>query len=122
MTLRATVLVLLFAPELFAQEAPSLPAGPPPLMAGPVNLYPGIALRDIRIRFQHPRRSRQSESKDYTFTTEPRIRAVLPFGATQLSGSAAVGFVYYATFKDEQSINRLFTGRFEEQYVTVYFV
>ncbi len=110
LTLLATVLVLMLASNLFAQEGPS--TGAAPLLAGPVSLYPAIVLRDVG--FDSNIRDEPNDPKqDFTFTAEPHLRAVLPFGSWQLTGSATVGFVYYATYKSEQSINRRFEGRFE---------
>ena len=112
MALHATVLVLMFAPCLFAQEGSSLPAGAAPLVAGPVNIFPSLVLRDVGFD-SNVRNDPENPKQDFTLTAEPRLRAVLPFGSAQLTGSATVGFVYYATYKEEQSINQLFEGRFE---------
>ena len=79
---------------------------------GPVNLYPSIVLRDIGVD-SNIRNDADEPKEDFTLTAEPRLRAAVPFGSTLLSGSATVGFVYYATYKEQQSINRLFGGRFE---------
>ncbi len=111
LALHATVLVLMLAPGLFAQEGPSSPAGPAPLVAGPVDLFPSIVLRDVGFD-SNVRNDPANPKQDFTLTAEPRLRAVLPSGSAQLTGSATVGFVYYATYKSEQSINQLFEGRF----------
>jgi hypothetical protein len=107
----AVAVLLMWAPGLAAQGVPASP-GEIRLGAGPVGLYPSIVLRDVGydsnifIETNDPK-------GDFTFTTQPRLRAVLPIGSTQLTGSATVGFVYYATYKNQQSINRIFEGRFE---------
>ena len=80
------------------------------LVVGPVNLYPSIVLRDIgvdsNIRNDADIRCRISPSR------RSRACGRVPVGATLLPGSVA-GFVYYATYKSQQSINRRFGGRFE---------
>lgn len=109
---RYTVAVfLMWAPALAAQSVPA-PPGEIHLAVGAVSLYPSIVLRDVG--FDSNILNETNDPKgDFTFTTQPRLRAVLPLGSTQLTGSATVGFVYYATYKSQQSINRLFEGRFE---------
>ena len=69
-------------------------------------------LRDIGVD-SNIRNDADNPMQDFTLTAEPRLRAELPVGSTLLSGFASAGFVYYATYKSEQSINRRFGGRFE---------
>jgi hypothetical protein len=88
------------------------PAGEGAFLVGPVTLYPSIVLRDVG--FDSNIRNEADEAKeDFTLTAQPRLRAAVPFGSTLLTASASVGFVYYATYEEEQSINRLFEGRLE---------
>ena len=95
-----------------AQTSPLAPAGEVALLVGPVTLNPSIVLRDVG--FDSNVRNEADEPKeDFTLTAQPRLRAAVPFGSTLLTASASVGFVYYAAYKEEQSINRLFEGRFE---------
>jgi hypothetical protein len=108
--LQVTVLVLMLAPELHAQGGPS--AGSAPLVAGPVNLFPSFVLRDVGFD-SNVLNDAQNPKQDFTATAEPHLRAAMPFGFAQLTGSATVGFVYYATYKTEQSINRRIEGRLE---------
>ena len=105
MALQTAVLVLMWAPGLTAQTGPSPPAGGATLVVGPVNLYPSIVLRDIGVD-SNIRNDADDPKQDFTLTAEPRLRAELPVGSTLLTGSASVGFVYYATYKSQQSINR----------------
>ena len=107
-----TVLVLMWASGLAAQTTPSPPGQAATWLVGPVTLYPSIVLRDIGVD-SNIRNESDNPKEDFTFTAQPRLRAAVPFGSTLLTGSATVGFVYYATYKSEQSINRLFEGRFE---------
>ena len=95
-----------------AQTSQRPPAGEGAWLVGPVTLYPSIELRDVG--FDSNVRNQTDEAKeDFTLTAQPRLRAAVPFGSTLLTASASVGFVYYATYKEEQSVNRLFEGRFE---------
>ena len=110
--LHMTVLALLWAPGPAAQTSPSPPGEGAIWLVGPVTLYPSIVLRDVG--FDSNIRNEADDAKeDFTLTAQPRLRAAVPFGSTLLTGSATVGFVYYATYKEEQSINRLFEGRLE---------
>ena len=108
--LHTTVLALLWAPGPAAQTSPSPPAEGAIWLAGPVTLYPSIVLRDVGFD-SNIRNEADAAKEDFTLTAQPRLRAAVPFGSTLLTGSASVGFVYYATYKEEQSINRLFEGR-----------
>ena len=77
-----------------------------------MTLYPSIVLRDVG--FDSNIRNEADEAQgDFTLTAQPRLRAAVPFGSTLLTTSVTVGFVYYATYKDQQSVNRLFEGRLE---------
>ena len=106
------VLLVVSAPRLAAQTSQMPPAGEAAFLVGPVTLYPSIVLRDVG--FDSNIRNEADEAKeDFTLTAQPRLRAAVPFGSTLLSASATVGFVYYATYKEQQSINRLFEGRLE---------
>ena len=107
-----TVLVLVWASGLAAQTSPSPPGDAATWLVGPVTLYPSIVLRDIGFD-SNVLNEPDAAKEDFTLTAQPRLRAAVPFGSTLLSGSATVGFVYYATYKEQQSINRLFEGRLE---------
>src|SRR4051812_47122136 len=110
----AIVLTVMWIWGLTAQASSASPSlgEATALRLGPVFLSPSIALRDVGVDSNiandpdHPR-------QDFTLTAQPRLRAAMPLGATQLSGALSVGFVYYATYKDQQSINRRYEGRFE---------
>jgi len=106
------VLLVSSAPGLAAQTSQMPPAGEAAFLAGPVTLYPSIVLRDVG--FDSNIRNDADEAQgDFTLTAQPRLRAAVPFGSTLLSTSVTVGLVYYATYKDQQSVNRLFEGRLE---------
>ena len=95
-----------------AQTSQLPPAEEAAFLVGPVTLYPSIVLRDVGFD-SNIRNEADDPKEDFTLTAQPRLRATVPFGSTLLTTSATVGFVYYATYKDEQSVNRLFEGRFE---------
>ena len=107
-----TVLVLVWASGLAAQTSPSPPGDAAAWLVGPVTLYPSIVLRDVGFD-SNILNQPDAAKEDFTLTAQPRLRAAVPLGSTLLSGSATVGFVYYATYKEQQSINRLFEGRLE---------
>jgi hypothetical protein len=97
---------------LAAQTSQLPPPGEVALLVGPVTLNPSIVLRDVGVD-SNVRNEADEPKDDFTLTAQPRLRAAVPFGPTLLTASASVGFVYYASYKEEQSINRLFEGRFE---------
>jgi hypothetical protein len=90
-----------------AQTAPARP-----LLLGNVTLYPSLVFRDAGVD-SNILLETNDPKEDFTFTVQPRVRAEVPFGSALLTGAATVGFVYYATYKSEQSINRLFEGRIQ---------
>src|SRR5262245_2544715 len=94
-----------------AQTSVSSPAETA-LLVGRVVVSPSFVFRDVGFD-SNIRNDPDHPQGDFTLTAEPRVRAVWPFGSTQLSVSVTLGFVYYARFKDEQSINRLYEGRFD---------
>jgi hypothetical protein len=106
------VLTFLLASTVSAQTALPAPGTDGTIVAGPVSLRPSFALRDVGID-SNIRDDANDPKQDFTLTAEPRLRAAMPAGSGQLTGSATVGFVYYATYKDEQSINQSYEGRFE---------
>ena len=96
-----------------AAEAGQPPATlEPTLLLGPVGLFPAFTLRDVGIDsnvFNEP----DDPKEDFTATAEPALKAVTPVGPAQLTGSAAIGLVYYADYKSQESVNRLFEARFD---------
>src|SRR5262245_48190516 len=91
-----------------AASAQTIPGRP--TLLGPVSLYPSIALRDIGTD-SNVRNESDNAKEDFTFTAQPRLKAVTPFGPALWTASATVGLVYYAVYKDEQSVNRQFESR-----------
>lgn len=108
----ALVLMLLVAAGAEAQTT-SPPVGTDrALVLGPVSLYPSIAIKDAGFDSNIVNDADNPKS-DFTFTTQPRLGAEVPFGPTRLTGAVTVGLVYYATYKSQQSLNRLYEARFE---------
>ena len=112
MAIEAGVLMLAAASGSAAQAvAPTLQGGVP-WMVGPVALYPSISLRDVGFD-SNINDDSQNPIGDFTATTQPRLRASLGVGPTQLTGSITIGLVYYATAKEQQSVNRHYEVRYE---------
>jgi hypothetical protein len=81
-------------------------------LVGRVTLFPSFVLRDTGYDsnvFNDP----DDPQSDFTLTAQPRLRATLPAAGGLVSGSATLGAVYYATYKDQQSLNRFVDGRYE---------
>lgn len=105
------MLLLLSVRPLAAQTNPPLPTVAP-LRAGPVSLYPAINLHDIGIDSNIFNDSAVPK-EDFTFSVTPRLQAAWPIGGTRLVGTASSDFVFYQTYKDQQSINSALDGRFD---------
>lgn len=112
-TAALTMVLLAACPlGLSAQTSQLPPASEIPLLVGPVTLYPSMVLRDVGVD-ANIRNEADDPKQDFTLTAQPRMRAAVPFGSTLLTTAATVGFVYYATYKEEQSVNWLYEGRLE---------
>jgi hypothetical protein len=110
----AGAIALMFSlpgPSLAAQSEPSV-TGVPPIQAGPLELYPAIVLRDIGIDSNVFNQSTEP-NEDFTFTVNPGLRATLGKGAVRFTGKSSAGFVYYQTYRDQQSTNGELEGRIE---------
>ena len=117
--LAARRLAALIALLTIAMAAPcraqSVPAPAPEevsFLLGRVTLFPAFTLRDTGYDsnvFNDP----DNPQSDFTLTAQPRLRATVPAAGGMLSGGATIGLVYYATYKDQQSFNRFFEGRYE---------
>lgn len=104
--------VLMLGSPSFAQTTgPSLPTVAA-IQVGPVSVYPWITLRDIGMDSNIFNEAAQPRD-DFTFTVTPRVQAALRLGAARFVGTSSADFVYYQIYKDEQSINKLFEGRFD---------
>ena len=95
-----------------AQSAPAPAPEDVSFLLGRVTLFPAFTLRDTGYDsnvFNDP----DNPQGDFTLTAQPRLRATVPAAGGILSGGATIGLVYYATYKDQQSVNRFFEGRYE---------
>jgi hypothetical protein len=54
-----------------------------------------------------------SPREDFTYSVTPRLYAVVPIGHTRFMGTARGDFIYYRTYKDQQSANGFFEGRYD---------
>jgi hypothetical protein len=97
---------------MYAQALSAQSPAAPLIQLGAVSLHPSVAFRDIGVD-SNIRNESADPKQDFTFTTQPQLRATAPIGSVLLTGSAAVGLVYFATYKNEQSVNRRFDGRIE---------
>jgi len=79
---------------------------------GPVAVYPTFALRDAGLD-SNVYNDSTSPKTDFTYRAVPKFYAVLPVGHNRIVGTALGNFVYYKTYKDQQSIGGLFEGRYE---------
>jgi len=105
-------LLLMSAQWAAAQATSTASEGEAPLLVGRVTLFPAFVLKDVGFD-DNIGNDPEETREDFTLTAQPRLKAAVPIGSTQLTGAVTVGLVYYATYKDEQSVNRLFEGRFE---------
>lgn len=80
--------------------------------AGPVSLYPQIALRDtgtdsnVYLDATNPR-------SDLTYSVTPRLYAVAPLGNTRFIGTGTGDLVYFRTSTDQRSLTAVLEGRYE---------
>lgn len=81
------------------------------VQAGPASLYPAISLRDVGTDsnvYIGP-----EAKEDFTYTVTPRLFAVVPIGGTRFTGTGRGDFIAFQTYKDQQSVNAYFDGRYE---------
>lgn len=83
-----------------------------PLLLGTVRVYPTLWIRDVGMD-SNVYNSSQVVREDFTYTVAPRVLAELPLGHARLVGTGGLGFGFFRTNKDQQSLNALATGLFE---------
>jgi hypothetical protein len=107
----AAVAVLALVREVHAQASPIVPSTRV-FIAGPLSLYPQIALTDagtdsnVYIESTNPK-------SDLRYSLTPRLYAVLPVANTRFVGTATGDLVYYRIYEDQRSITALLDGRYE---------
>jgi hypothetical protein len=94
-----------------AQTVQSEPVGQP-VLVGSLQLFPSIAIRDVGVD-SNIYNAAGGAREDFTYTVAPRLRAELPIGNARLVGTGGLGFVFFRTSKDQESLNSAATGVFE---------
>lgn len=107
----AALLALTSAASASAQSALILPSTRV-VQAGPISLYPTIALRDAGTD-SNVYNDATGPKGDFTYSVVPRLYVVTPIGNTRFVGTGFGNFVYFQTYKDQQSISGIFEGRYE---------
>ena len=103
---------LMLGSASFAQTtSPPLPSVAA-IQVGPVSVFPSINLHDIGFDSNIFNEAPQQRD-DFTFTVTPRVQTAVRLGAARLAGVGSGDFVYYQTYKDQQSVNGMFDGRLE---------
>jgi hypothetical protein len=105
------VLAAFSTQKVEAQAPPVLPSTRV-LQAGPASLYPVISLRNVGTD-SNVYNDGVAPKEDFTYSITPKLFAVVPIGGTRFVGQAAGDFIYFQTYKDQQSANGHFDGRYE---------
>ena len=105
------VLAVLGAHRIEAQVPPVLPSTRV-LQAGPASLYPVVSLRNVGTD-SNVYNDSVSPKEDFTYSFTPKLFAVVLIGGTRFVGQAAGDFIYFQTYKDQQSANGHFNARYE---------
>ena len=106
------VLMAICLPQQVEAQAPPILPSTRVLQAGPASLYPVIALRNVGTD-SNVYNDGLSPKEDFTYSVTPKLYAVVPIGGTRFVGQGAGDFIYFRTYKDQQSANGYFDGRFE---------
>jgi hypothetical protein len=106
-----TAVAMLFAREARAQETFIVPSTRV-IQAGPVALYPQIALRDVGTD-SNVHLDSSNPSSDLTYSLTPRLYALVPIGNTRFIGTGTGDLVYYQTSSDQRSLTLVVDGRYE---------
>jgi hypothetical protein len=107
----AIVMAMLPARDVRAQTSPV----PPPtrvFVAGPVSLYPQIALRDAGTDSNVFNETTNPKS-DVIYSLTPRLYAVVPVGNTRFIGTGTGDLVYFRTYSEQRSLTTKLDGRYE---------
>ena len=78
--------------------------------AGPISLYPQVALRDTGTD-SNVYLDSSSPRSDLTYALTPRLYAVVPIGNTRFVGTGTGDLVYYRTYEDQRSLTAVLEGR-----------
>ena len=107
----AAVVAVLTASDVRAQSDPLLPSTRV-FLAGPVSLYPQIALRDAGMDSNVFNDSTNPRS-DLTYALKPRLYVFMPAGNTRFVATGVGDLVYFRTYSDQRSLTMTLDGRWE---------
>jgi len=95
-------------------QAPSAPILPSTTIvhAGPASLYPSISLHDVGTD-SNVNNDGVAPREDFTYSVMPRLYAVVSIASGRFIGTGTGDFVYFQTYKDQQSLNGFFEGRYD---------
>ena len=95
-------------------QAPSPPILPSTTVvhAGRAALYPSISLHDVGTD-SNVNNDGVAPREDFTYSVMPRLYAVVPIASGRFIGTGTGDFVYFQTYKDQQSLNGFFEGRYD---------
>jgi putative beta-barrel porin BBP2 len=95
-------------------QAPSAPILPSTTIvhAGPASLYPSISLHDVGTD-SNVNNDGLAPREDFTYSVMPRLYAVVPIASGRFIATGTGDFVYFQTYKDQQSLNGFFEGRYD---------
>lgn len=77
---------------------------------GSVYLEPGLDVREIGVD-SNVLNDASQPVEDFTATISPRLVGTLLMGPARLTGTSSADYVYYATFEDQRSVNRVLGAR-----------
>jgi hypothetical protein len=108
------VMLAVFTTERVEAQAPSPPILPSTriVQAGPVSFYPSISLHDVGTD-SNVYNDGVAPRDDFTYSVTPRLYAVVPIAHARFIGTGTGDFVYFRTYKDQQSLNGFFEGRYD---------
>jgi len=107
----AIFVAIMTARDVWAQASPILPSTRV-FVAGPVSLYPQMALRDAGTDSNVFNETTNPRS-DVTYALTPRLYAVVPIGNTRFVGTGMGDLVYFRTYSEQRSLTTRFDGRYE---------
>ena len=81
-----------------------------PIRFGPLYLEPGLDVREMGVDTNVNNDTNQPVD-DFTATFNPRLVGTLLMGRARLTGTTSADYVYYATLKDQRSVNSVLSAR-----------
>ena len=99
-------------PQRVEAQAPPILPSTRVLQVGPASLYPVAAVRNVGTD-SNVYNDGLAPREDFTYAITPKLYVLLPIGGTRVVGQATGDFIYFRTYKDQQSANGYFDGRYE---------